>query len=137
MYLLDTNVLSEMRKGGKAHPQVRRWVASVDAASLFLSVMSIFEMEKGVLLLERRDAVQGSVLRTWLRTRVLSAFKGRILPVDSEVALQCAALHVPDPRSDRDSFIAATAVVYGMTVVTRNVADFKRTGVNLLNPWEP
>ncbi len=136
MYLIDTNVLSEMRKLSKAHPHVRRWVASVDAAAMFLSVISIFEMEKGVLSMERRDPQQGSALRIWLNTRVLSAFRGRILPIETEIATRCAALHVPNPRSDRDSFIAATALVHGMTVVTRNVSDFQPTGVALLNPWE-
>jgi predicted nucleic acid-binding protein len=137
MYLLDTNVLSEMRKSGKAHPQVRRWAASVDAASLFLSVISIFEMEMGIRRMERRDRAQGSVLRSWLHTKILSAFQGRILPIDAEIAVRCAALHVPDPRSYRDSFIAATALAYDMTVVTRNITDFKAMGVALLNPWEP
>ena len=136
MYLLDTNVLSEMRKPGKADARVRRWAEGVDAASLFVSVISIFEMEKGVLSMERRDPRQGSALRTWLTKHVLSAFNGRILPVDSAVAMRCAALHVPDPRSDRDSFIAATAIVHNLTVVTRNVTDFKSTGVAVLNPWE-
>lgn len=135
MYLLDTNVLSELRKGRKAHPHVSRWATTVDAAALFLSVISIFEMEMGIRRMERRDKVQGSVLRSWLETRVLSAYQGRILSMDTEVAVRCAALHVPDPRSFRDSFIAATALVYDMTVVTRNIADFKLTGVRLLDPW--
>ena len=136
MYLLDTNVLSEIRKSRKANPQVRRWVASVDADSLYLSVISIFEMEKGVLRMERLDRGQGSALRTWLNTRVIPAFEGRILPVDTEVAICCASLHVPDPRSDRDSFIAATGLIHKMTVVTRNTSDFIPTGVPVLNPWE-
>ena len=136
MYLLDTNVLSEMRKSGKAHPQVRRWASSVDADALYLSVISIFEVEMGIRRMERHDRAQGSVLRSWLNTKILSAFQSRILPVDTEIAIRCAALHVPDPRSLRDSFIAATALVYDMTVVTRNIADFKFTGVSLLNPWE-
>lgn len=136
MYLLDTNVLSETRRSRKAHPSVRRWTASVDAGELFLSVMSIFEFEVGIRRMERRDKKQAAILRAWLQSRVLEAFKGRILSVDTEISLRCAVLHVPDPRPFRDSFIAATALAYGMTVVTRNTSDFMPTGVALLNPWE-
>ena len=143
MYLLDTNVLSESRKASrkrtgatKLDPNVQKWFASVDASSLYLSAISILELEIGCLLVERRDAAQGSVLRRWLRDRVLPAFADRILPVDVAVAQRCAALHVPNPLEDRDSLIAATALVHGMTVVTRNTAHFQRTGVALLNPWQ-
>ena len=138
MYLLDTNVVSELRKvhTGKASPQVVAWVNSVTSASLFLSAISVLELETGILLVERRDKKQGKALRDWLETQVLPAFDGRILVVDTAVARQCAHLHVPDPRSDRDGLIAATALVHGMTVVTRNVDDFKATGVAMLNPWD-
>jgi len=143
MYLLDTNVLSESRKASrkrtgaaKLDPNVQKWFASVDASGLYLSAISILELEIGCLLVERRDAAQGSVLRRWLRDRVLPAFADRILPVDVAVAQRCAALHVPNPLEDRDSLIAATALVHGMTVVTRNTAHFQRTGVALLNPWQ-
>ncbi len=138
MYLLDTNVVSELRKvhTGKASPQVVAWANSVTPASLFLSAISVLELETGILLVERRDTKQGKALRDWLENQVLPAFDGRILVVDTAVARQCARLHVPDPRSDRDALIAATALVHGMTVVTRNVDDFKATGVALLNPWD-
>ena len=137
MYLLDTNVVSEMRKGqsDKADKNVIEWSDSVPASSLFLSVISVLEIEIGVLLAERRDPVQGSVLRSWLNLRVMSAFAGRILPVDTAVARRCARLHVPNQRSDRDALIAATAMVHGMAVVTRNVSDFAPTGVEIVNPW--
>lgn len=137
MYLLDTNVVSELRKakGGKADKNVKAWADSISATSLFLSVITILELETGILLIERRDPMQGAVLRTWLDGHVLPAFSGRILPIDVAVAQRCAKLHVPDPRADRDSLIAATALVHGMTVVTRNVADFERTGVEIFNPW--
>ena len=137
MYLLDTNVVSEMRKGQshKADMNVIEWAGSVPAASLFLSVVSVLEIEIGVLLAERRDPAQGSVLRSWLNLRVMSAFAGRILPVDTAVARRCARLHVPSRRSDRDALIAATAMVHGMAVVTRNVSDFAPTGVEIVNPW--
>ena len=138
MYLLDTNVVSELRKAkaGKADKNVNAWADSVSATSLFLSAITVLELETGILLLERRDPTQGAVLRTWLNSHVLPAFSGRILAIDVAVAQRCAKLHVPDPRADRDSLIAATALVHGMTVVTRNVADFEPTGVEIFNPWK-
>lgn len=137
MYILDTNVVSELRKAksGKADKNLTQWADSVSAASLFVSVITILELEKGVLLVERRDSTQGSILRSWLNAHVFPAFLGRILDVDTAVAQCCAKLHVPDPCSDRDSLIAATALVHGMIVVTRNVDDFISTGVEILNPW--
>lgn len=137
MYLLDTNVVSELRKAkaGKADHKVIAWAEGIAASSLFLSAITLLELEAGVLLIERRDPTQGAILRAWLEGRVLQAFSGRILAVDTAVALRCAKLHVPDPRSDRDALIAATALVHGLTVVTRNVAAFEATGVALLNPW--
>ena len=137
MYLLDTNVVSELRKVrlGKADVHVAEWADSVDAADLYVSVITLQELEIGVLLVERRDPAQGAVLRAWLDAHVLPAFNGRILSIDTAVAQRSARLHVPDPRPVRDGLIAATALVHGMTVVTRNVADFEPTGVVVLNPW--
>ena len=137
MFLLDTNVVSELRKIrlGKANRHVAKWADSVDAADLFLSAITIQELEMGVLLAERRDPSQGAIFRAWLNSHVLPAFTGRVLPVDIAVAQRSARLHVPDPRPVRDALIAATALVHGMTVVTRNVADFEPTGVVILNPW--
>jgi hypothetical protein len=138
MYLLDTNVVSELRKVrlGKADPHVADWADSIDAADLYLSAITIQELEIGVLLVERRDPSQGAIFRTWVNDHVLPAFTGRILAVDTAVALRSARLHIPDPHPVRDGLIAATALVHGMTVVTRNVADFKPTGVQTLNPWD-
>jgi len=138
MYLLDTNVVSELRKSRsrKADAGVTRWADDVDVAELYLSVISIQELEIGVRLAERRDPTQGAMLRGWLNDHVLPAFLGRVLAVDTAVALRAAALHVPDPRPVRDALIAAMALVHGMTVVTRNVEDFQPTGVPTLNPWE-
>ena len=136
MYLLDTNVVSELRKARKTHPNVRIWAEALPTASLYLSVISIAELEIGVLLIERRDAKQGAILRAWMDGHVLPTFAGRILPVESAVALRCAALHVPDPRSDRDALIAATALVHGMTVITRNVSHFEGMGIGIMNPWQ-
>ncbi len=137
MFLLDTNVVSELRKVrlGKANRHVAKWADSVDAADLFLSAITIQELEMGVLLAERRDPSQGAIFRAWLNGHVLPAFNGRVLSVDIAVAQRSARLHVPDPRPVRDALIAATALVHGMTVVTRNVADFEPTGVLILNPW--
>lgn len=137
MYLIDTNVVSELRKAkaGKADKNVIAWAANVSVDSLFLSVITILELEIGIQLVERRDPTQGTLLRAWLEDHVLLAFSGRILPVDVPVARRCAKLHAPDPCSDRDALIATTALVHGMTVLTRNIADFQATGVELLNPW--
>lgn len=139
MYLLDTKVLSELRKvqSGKADPQVAAWARSVDAADLFISAITVMELELGVLSIERKDAAQGALLRAWLEQRVLPEFATRTLPIDTAVAQRCAQLHVPDRRAERDALIAATALVHGMRVATRNLADFAPTGVPLVNPWAP
>jgi predicted nucleic acid-binding protein len=136
MYLVDTNVLSELRRRERTHAKVAAWIDSVAPSDLFLSAITIFELEAGTLLIERRDIQQGKVLRSWVENRILPAFAERILPVDAAVALRCARLHVPNPRAERDAYIAATALVHGFTVVTRNVADFRPMEVPLLNPWD-
>jgi len=136
MYILDTNVISELRKGKKAERSVRMWAQALPAANLYLSVVSVLELEIGILLVERRDRKQGAILRTWIDGHVLPSFSGRILAIDTVVAQRCALLHVPNPRSDRDALIAATALVHGMTVVTRNASDFQATGVGIINPWD-
>ena len=137
MFVLDTNVVSELRKAksGKANKNVAAWAESVSVGSLFISAITILELEAGVLMQERRDKAQGAVLRVWLDQHVLPTFSGRVLPVDIAVAQRCARLHVPNPSSERDALIAATAFVHSMTIVTRNVTDFEATGVSVLNPW--
>jgi predicted nucleic acid-binding protein len=137
MYLLDTNALSELRKrrSGKMSPAVEAWAGSVDQADMYLSVITIMEIELGIALLERRDARQAGVLRLWLHDKVMPAFVGRILPVDTTIALRCARLHVPDTKSERDAWITATGLVHDLTIVTRNVVDFAGTEVTLLDPW--
>jgi toxin FitB len=137
MYLLDTNVLSEVRKAGdgRADPNVTAWLSNVDAGTLYVSAITIMEIELGILRLERRDVAQGARLRIWMTHHVLPEFQDRTLAIDTAVALRCASLHVPDPHAERDALIAATALVHGMTVVTRNIEDFAVTGVPLLDPW--
>lgn len=137
MYLVDTNVISEMRKvqAGRGDAGVRRWSKSVDERLLFLSDISVLESETGILLMQRKDAVQAAMLREWLHGQVLSTFAGRVLGVNTEIALRCAPLHVPVTAPYRDALIAATALVHGFTVVTRNVKDFVPMGVKVLNPW--
>lgn len=138
MFILDTNVVSELRKvsAGRADPHVVRWAEGVDAENLYISAVTVLELELGIRQVERRDTAQGGRLRTWLHNHVLFSFEGRILPIDTIVALRCASLHVPNRQPERDALIAATALVHNMTVVTRNLADFKATGVRLMNPWE-
>lgn len=138
MFVLDTNVVSELRKvrAGKANPGVAQWASSVPSGHLFLSSITIHELEHGVLLAERSDPGQGAVLRRWLDDSVIPAFSQRVLPVDEAVARRSAGFHVPDPAPFRDALIGATALVHHMTVVTRNVKDFERfPGLEVLNPW--
>lgn len=136
MFLLDTNVLSELRRRDRTDPKVAAWVDQIQPADFFLSAITILEIEAGTLMVARRDAEQGALLRAWVDTKVLPAFEGRVLPVDVAVARRCARLHVPNPRAERDALIAATALVHHLTVVTRNVGDFQPMGVDLINPWD-
>lgn len=138
MFLLDTNVISELRKAGdgKADPSVVAWLSGVDAATCYISAITLMEIEIGILRIVRRDAAQGARLRAWMNHQILPEFADRTLPFDKAAALRCAPLHVPDLRPERDAFIAATALVHGMTVVTRNVADFDFSGVPIVNPWD-
>ncbi|MBU6318519.1 MAG: type II toxin-antitoxin system VapC family toxin [Alphaproteobacteria bacterium] len=135
MFLLDTNVVSELRKLRRANPTVAAWAIATTPALMHLSVMTLMELDIGVLRIERRDQSQGALLRQWLETKVVAQFAHRILPIDTAIARRCATLHGPDPRPERDALIAATALTHGLTIVTRNVVDFEPMGVALLNPW--
>lgn len=137
MYLLDTNVVSELRKvrSGRADPGLGRWADGVATDALYVSAITVQELEIGVQLAERRDPPQGKRLREWLEQQVLTAFAARVLAVDVCIARRSAGFHVPDPRPIRDALIGATALVHGMTVVTRNIGDFEPMGVALVNPW--
>lgn len=135
MFVLDTNVISELRQSKRSQsPAVRAWAASQPAGRLFLSAITILELEMGVQALERRQPPEGSALRAWL-VGLRAAFAGRILPFTENTAPICAALHVPNTRSERDAMIAATALEHGFAVVTRNLPDFANTGAQLLDPW--
>jgi predicted nucleic acid-binding protein len=135
VFLLDTNVISELRRRNRIDPNVAAWAKSIHVSDMFLSAITILEIEAGTLLLLRRDEAQGQVLRKWIDAMVLPTFRGRILPVDTEVAQRCAALHVPNPRAERDALIAATALVHRFKLVTRNTADFAPMEVPIINPW--
>jgi predicted nucleic acid-binding protein len=139
MYLLDTNIVSESRKlgTGRINPFAARWLERIDVEATFMSAMTLFELERGVRQMERRDAAQGAMLRRWLDEQILPTYENRILPLSGAVALTCAGLHIPDPKSERDAWIAATAIEAELTLVTRNAGDFAAMGVELVNPFDP
>jgi toxin FitB len=138
MYLLDTNIISESRKLGtdRIDPHAARWFAEIDAETSFISAMTVFELERGVAQMERLDAKQGAALRHWLDDQILTVYEHRTLPLSREVALICAGLHIPNPKSERDAWIAATAIHAGLTLVTHNVGDFASSDVRLINPFQ-
>ena len=133
MYLVDTNVRSEARRGS---PQAQRWFRSVDPSAVYLSVITLGEIMKGVALRQRTDTRAAASLRAWLE-RLRLDHADRILPVTDAVALEWGRLIAQRPRPILDGLIAATASVYGKTVVTRNAVDFADAGVPVINPWQP
>jgi hypothetical protein len=135
MFLLDTNVVSELRRPERANANVRAWASGTPAELYAISVVTVLELERGIVLVERRDAMQAAVLRRWLEREILTPLADRILSIDTAIARRCANLRVPDPCPERDALIAATALTLGLTVVTRNVGDFEPMGVTLRNPW--
>lgn len=138
MYLLDTNVLSEIRKirKGIADPGVRKWAEDCPKALMYISAITLLELERGTVGMEAKDAAQGAVYRRWLEEVIKPEFHGKILPIDAEIAVLCAKMHVPDRRGFADSLIAATAVRHNMQVVTRNEKDFAHLGARVFNPFE-
>ena len=136
MFLLDTNVVSELRKAARANKALKSWIADKPPAMLYLSAITILEVEIGAQRIARRDRKQGDRLLRWIEQTLITTFEDRLLPVDVAVARRSASLHVPDPRPERDALIAGTALVHGLTVVTRNVRDFSKMGVAVVNPFE-
>jgi toxin FitB len=138
MFLLDTNIISESRKLGTSRidPRAAHWFAQVDVETSFISAMTLFELERGVGQMERRDTKQGSALRRWLDDQIMTTYENRTLPLSRDVALICAGLHIPDPKSERDAWIAATAIDAGLALVSRNIGDFANMGVRLINPFD-
>lgn len=137
MYLLDTNILSEIRKiqAGRANQGIAQWAQAHPKSLMYISAITLLELERGTLAAEQRDQQQGAVYRRWLSQIVLPEFQNRILPVDAQTVLLCAPMHVPDKKSLADSLIAATAMQYNMTVITRNEKDFIHTGAKIYNPF--
>ena len=133
-WLLDSNVLAELRKGPRAHPSVMAWFASTEEADLFTSVLVLGEARRGVESIRRRDPVAAKALDQWL-LRLRETFADRVLSIDEDIADRWGALNVPDPIPAVDGLLAATALVHDLTVVTRNVRDMERTGVRLFNPF--
>jgi toxin FitB len=135
-YLLDTNVISELRRPAIANSKVLAWASATPVSALFLSAITMLEIELGTVLIERKDGERGRELRRWINEQIMPHFDRRILPVDTVVAVRCARLHADGRKPERDALIAATALVHSMTVVTRNVSDFAPCGVAVFNPWD-
>lgn len=136
MFVVDTNVVSELRLIERANRNVVAWAESVPVDELYLSAVTIMELELGAWQIARKNPGKAKELSAWVEGYVLPRFDGRILTFDAAIARRCALLHVPNRRPERDAMIAATALVHGMAVVTRNVADFSSMGVPLFNPWD-
>lgn len=138
MYLLDTNVVSEVRKikTGKANPHFVQWFSNISERDIFINATILMEIERGILAKERKDFRQGVILRTWFDNVVLPTFDGKILKIDDKTAQICAKLHIPDHAPENDAWIASSAIQHHLTLVTRNTADFARLGVKLFNPFE-
>lgn len=135
VFLLDTNIISDLRRPDRAPENLLAWSRETPTHRQFISCITVFELELGIQQKERRDRAQGRLLREWLEDQVLPAFEGRILDINSAVARRCAAMHVPNPAPERDAWIAATALVHKLTVVSRNTRDFASCGAQVLNPW--
>ena len=135
-FLLDTNVIAELRKGSRANTNVRAWFAALDPEAILLSVVTVGEIRRGIESVRRRDPAAARALERWLR-RVLTDHSDRILAVDLSVAEEWGRLNVPDPMPVIDGLLAATARVHGLTLATRNVKDVARSGAEVVNPFEP
>lgn len=136
MYLLDTNVVSELRKIQSKHSAFNDWYKTIDPQTCYLSSLTIFEIRKGILLKSLKDPQQAEILQHWFNERLIPHFHGRVLDFTADMAEIMAKLHVPNPAPFADSIIASTALYYDLTVITRNIQDFQNLGVKLINPFE-
>jgi predicted nucleic acid-binding protein len=136
MFLLDTNVVSALRNPGDADKNLVAWANSQQVFNLYVSSISIMELKLAILEKRKVDPAAGEALNDWLQTQVLQGFKGRLVAFDAEMAEYCAALHVPNPKSERDAMIAATCLVNNMTLVTKTPSDFKHIKIQAINPWQ-
>jgi predicted nucleic acid-binding protein len=134
-FLVDTNVISELRRRDRAHPSVKAWFQTHPVDDLFLSVISLMELENGILRLPSNDRQHRQQLRSWLDGQIRPQFSERLLPIDEAVALKCATFNLAERTSLADFLIAATALVHDLVVVTRNVRHFEPTGVRIFDPW--
>lgn len=137
MIIFDTNVVSELRKQStdRCEPSVSQWSETIDISSTYLSVITVLEIELGIRQIERRDKKQAHILQSWF-DQLMHVYEKRLVPIDKQVALRAAALHVPNPKPERDALIAACALRYGFTLATRNTKDFEHMALRLVNPWE-
>ncbi len=136
-FLIDTNLISELRKKGRCDPNVSAWQFEASRHEFFISVITMMEIRHAILMAKRKNASFAALLEQWFEVQVKPAFDGFVLPIDLAIAERCAALLGERSRSLADALIAATAYVNDLTLATRNVADFVDTGVKLVNPWEP
>jgi predicted nucleic acid-binding protein len=133
-YLVDTNVVSELRKGERCNRGVASWFATIESDEVYLSVVTLGELRKGIENIRRRDQPSAQALETWL-LELTTSHEDRLLPIDQTIAEQWGRFNVPDPLPVLDGLLAATAAVHGLTLVTRNLKDVERTGVACFNPF--
>ncbi|MFT5277332.1 MAG: putative nucleic acid-binding protein [Glaciecola sp.] len=136
MFLLDTSVLSALRSPTEFDVKLVDWANQQQVYNLYISSISVLELKLAILQKRKTNAAQGELLNTWFQKQVLQGFKGRIVAFDAEMAEYCAALHVANPKSERDAMIAATCLANNMTLVTRSPADYKHIKIHIINPWE-
>jgi predicted nucleic acid-binding protein len=134
-FLLDTNVLSELRRSQRADPAVRQWAGQLDVQQSFISVVTVLEIEHGAVMIAKKDPAFSARLIAWLHNEILPHYDARVLPIDVAVAMKCAQFGQVHANHFADALLAATALVHNLTLVTRNIGDFRDFAVPLVNPW--